>query len=106
MTQAQQDPNTLSSADWGTLDDLVNRYETAWRRGERPALAEGLPQAGALRRAALRELIHAELEIRLKAGEAARVEDYLQRFPEVAVPEELVALLVREYDCRRRQEPQ
>ena len=30
------------------------------------------------------ELVHAEMEFRLKAGEAARVEEYLRKFPQLA----------------------
>src|SRR5262249_18133778 len=52
--------------------------ESAWRRGERPDLAGLLPE-GPRRRQALLDLVHVELELRLKAGESARVEDYLTR---------------------------
>ncbi len=107
MAPLSEPLHDLTSDDWAALDEVIERYETAWGRGERPALEQGLPAAGNLRRAALRELIHGELEIRLKAGEPARVEEYLGRFPEVnAGPEQLLSLLAREYELRRRQEPQ
>ncbi len=96
----------MTADDWATLDDVVVRYETAWRRGERPPLEQGLPAAAGARRTVLFELIRGELEVRLRAGEAARVEDYLQRFPEVgAAADEVLALLTHEHELRRRQEP-
>jgi hypothetical protein len=52
------------------------------------------------------ELVHVELEFRLKAGEAARVENYLQRYPELDRPDIVIALLVTEYRQRQRREPQ
>ena len=39
----------------------------------------------AARLALLVELVHVELELRLKAGEPARVEEYLRRYPELAL---------------------
>src|SRR5262249_26970483 len=47
-----------------------------------------------------------DLECRLKAGEPARVEDYWQRYPELA--DDCVGaakLIAAEYDLRRRREP-
>jgi DNA-binding beta-propeller fold protein YncE len=86
--------------------DIVERFEAAWQRGEQPALADYLPAAGPERRAALAELVHVDLERRLKAGEALRVEEYLQRYPELAGDTELVAaLLAQEFELRRRREP-
>jgi predicted Ser/Thr protein kinase len=80
----------------------VTRFEDAWRRGQRPDLAALLP-AGAQRLAVLRELAHVELELRLKAGEAARADDYFDRFPELADDDEAARSLVRaERDLRER----
>jgi hypothetical protein len=60
------------------LETVVRRFEGAWQRGERPDIEAALAGlAGADRAAALVELAHAELELRLKAREPARVEDYL-----------------------------
>jgi WD40 repeat protein len=58
------------------------------------------------RRAALVHLVHIDLERRLKAGEAARVEDYLERYPELAHdPAVMLDLVAAEYRQRRRREP-
>jgi hypothetical protein len=67
------------------LEALVDRFEDAWQAGGRPDLAAFLPDGPAdLRRAVLRELAHVDLERRLETGEAARVEDYLAAWPELA----------------------
>jgi eukaryotic-like serine/threonine-protein kinase len=88
------------------LSTVVERFEQAWQAGQRPDIEAHLP-AGEGRRAALVELAHVELERRLKAGEAARVEDYLARYPELADDTAVVLdLIAAEYALRRRCEPQ
>src|SRR5262249_39344468 len=58
------------------------------------------------RQAVLVELIHIDLEYRLKAGEPARVEDYLTRAPSLREqPEIVLELLAAESELRRRTEP-
>jgi tetratricopeptide (TPR) repeat protein len=60
--------------------------------GERPAL--------------LLELVHPELHYRLEAGEAARAEDYLGRYPKLrADPAAVPGLVAAEYQLRRQREP-
>jgi WD40 repeat protein/serine/threonine protein kinase len=95
-------------AEWSQLEPFLERFESAWRRGERPVLDEYLPVADiAERRAILVELIHTELEYRLKAGEAARVEDYLRRYPDLARERAvLLDLLAAEWALRARNEPE
>jgi tetratricopeptide (TPR) repeat protein len=67
------------------LETVVCGFEMAWRRGECPDLDAALAGlSGAERAEALVELAHAELELRLKAGESARVEEYLRRYPELS----------------------
>ena len=59
----------------------------AFRGGLAPAgrglLEDYLPAGDGLRRTVLLELVHADLEYRLKDGEPARVEEYMDRFPEL-----------------------
>jgi serine/threonine protein kinase len=87
------------------LRTVVERFEEAWQAGRRPCLDDHLPP-GPGRRPALLELAHIDLEWRLKAGEAARVEDYLARFPELAEDTDAVQeLIAAEYGLRRRSEP-
>src|SRR2546423_1240686 len=53
------------------------------------------------------ELAHVELELRLKAGEAARAEEYLARYPELAADAAAaLGLIVAEHGLRRRGEPE
>jgi tRNA A-37 threonylcarbamoyl transferase component Bud32 len=88
------------------LEEIVARFEAAWQHGEQPRIEDYLPPQADLRRAALIELAHAELEFRLEAGEPALAEDYLQRFTELAEDSAaLASLLVAEYALRRRARP-
>jgi tRNA A-37 threonylcarbamoyl transferase component Bud32 len=88
------------------LEQAVAAFEDAWRRGQRPAIDDHLKGAGAKRRLVLVELVHADLEYRLRAGEAARVEEYLERYPELVSEVEMVLdLIAAEYRLRRRAEP-
>ena len=105
MSAAREPPASSSSAAQTRLERLVAQFEDAWRCGLRPDLASLLPD-GVDRREALVELAHTELEFRLKAGEPARVEDYLKRFPELTRDAQAIAQLIgAEYDLRRRSEP-
>jgi WD40 repeat protein len=85
---------------------LIEAFEQAWHRGERPAITDYLPAAMPARIVALVELVHADLELRIKAGEAVRIESYLTRYPQLEQrPGALVELAAAEYDLRRRLEP-
>jgi serine/threonine protein kinase/Tfp pilus assembly protein PilF len=95
----------LSGSDWDCIEDLIEHFEAAWQEGRRPAIEDYLPAEESLRRPALWELVYADLESRLKAGEAARVEDYLGRYPELGLEDESVlGLITAEYEFRRRSE--
>jgi serine/threonine protein kinase len=91
---------------WNRLEPILELFERALSRGERPALEAFLPALRpAERRALLAELAHAELEFRLKAAEPARVEDYLTRYPELrSDPDVLEGLIRAEYRVRRQRE--
>jgi serine/threonine-protein kinase len=90
-----------------TLTGVVERFEEAWQQAPpEPDLGAFLPPQGELRRRALVELAHVDLEYRLKAGQAARVEDYLDRFPELANDTAtLPDLIAAEHRLRCRREP-
>jgi formylglycine-generating enzyme required for sulfatase activity len=66
------------------LEEVVERFEGAWERGERPALEDFLPADGAERARALCELAIVDLERRRVAGDAASPLEYLARYPELA----------------------
>jgi predicted ATPase len=91
--------------EWPALVAAVKRFEDTWRRGPRPAIDDYVPAGGPCGRLLI-ELVHLELELRLKAGEAARAEEYLARYPElVGDTAAALDLIAAEHDLRRRGEP-
>src|SRR6516225_5237575 len=91
--------------DWLALKDAVRRFENGWRQGPRPTIDDYLPSGDPLHARVLIELVHIDLELRLKAGEAARVEEYLARYPELAGDRAVsLALIAAEHEFRRRRE--
>src|SRR5262245_46508606 len=99
MTSGREHPGTDSAA----LEDTIRRFEEAWRSGPRPVVDDFI-SAGSSRLAL--ELAVIDLEFRLKAGEAARAEDYLQRYPFLtAVPAAALVLIAAEYQIRAHGEP-
>src|SRR5262245_19226517 len=94
----------LSPEDRQALEAAVKRFESAWRRGARPAIDDYL-LAGGPRCRLLIELAHLELELRLKAGEPARVEEDLSRYRELTGGATAVELAAAEHELRRRGEP-
>jgi predicted ATPase len=95
-----------AGGDSSALEGAVGRFVSAWRQGGRPVIGDYLPAGGGPRHVLLIELVHTELELRLKAGEPARVEEYLARYPELAGDRPAaVELLAAEYGLRRRAEP-
>ncbi|HMF11443.1 MAG TPA: hypothetical protein VKE94_04035, partial [Gemmataceae bacterium] len=93
--------------DWPILKDAIRRFENAWRQEPRPSIDNYLPIEVPLRSRVLIELVHIDLEQRLKAGETARVEEYLARYPELAGDRDFVLeFIAAEYDLRCRREPE
>ena len=70
MPSEERTARELDSIDWEGVQEIVRAFRHAFDRGERPALEAFLPEAAAKRRAALIELIHEEMEFRIKAGES------------------------------------
>src|SRR3954465_13629156 len=69
---------TLASQAEGEWD----RFEAAWRTGQRPRIEDYLSAVGETQRTALlRELLASELEHRLRKGERPDSREYLERFP-------------------------
>jgi tetratricopeptide (TPR) repeat protein len=95
----------LPSEQWNALQHTLEAFEEAWRRGERPDFGDYLPRGVEPPRALLMELAHLDLELRLKAGEAARVDAYLGRHPQLAEDRRVVVeLIAAEFEFRRRRE--
>src|SRR2546421_4545887 len=86
------------------LERAVDSFEDAWQHGAQPAIEDYLPPEGPNRATALVELVHVDLERRLKAGEAIRVESYLRRYPELNEGRRVLELLTAEYRLRRHRE--
>ena len=96
----------LHSQHWTRLEEIVDRFEAAWQRDERPSIAEFLTDDAADRAELLAELVHTELELRLKSGAAARIEEYLAQFPELSnVRTTVLGLIVAEFELRQRRQP-
>lgn len=100
MTPPEED----AARDW--IAEAVADFRDTWARGGRPRLEDLVPaEDEADRLPLLGVLARAELEARLADGEPARVEDYLDRFPELRGRGDCVlALLVAEWDARRERD--
>src|SRR4051812_38182934 len=99
------DDSSSAGDPWDEFDDVIRRFEDAWQGRARPEILAYLPSGGGQTRL-LTELVHVDLDYRLRAGEAARVEDYLTRYPELS--DDRVAsldLIAAEFELRRRSEP-
>jgi serine/threonine protein kinase/formylglycine-generating enzyme required for sulfatase activity len=76
------------------VEATYQRFESAWRAGERPLLEDHLGSLPEPARAVLLpELLELELSCRRRAGETVRPEEYQQRFPEHAA---LIESILRE----------
>jgi len=107
MTMSRSDEDSAHLPTYGStlLERVVARFEKAWQQGEQPAIDDYLPSEDASNHGILVELVHVDLEFRLKAGEDARVESYVERYP--ALGEDRSAkcqLIAAEYNFRLRDE--
>jgi serine/threonine protein kinase len=75
--------NRLSPEQRAQLDDRIEAFERAWRRGRRPGIAAHLPADSGLRVPLLVELVQIDIEFRFKAGEMIRIDLYRGEFPEL-----------------------
>ncbi len=89
------------------LEAIIERFESAWSSGQRPGIDDYLAGQCGDPQSLLMELVLTELEFRLKSGEAARVEEYLGRYPQLGDQRAATALLIRfEYLIRNAREPE
>ena len=80
------------------VDSLCERFEDAWRLGDRPRIEEHLPPRDDPAWApALRELVALERELRRDEGEAASPAEYRERFPDQS---EILASVLEDDDDR------
>jgi serine/threonine protein kinase len=74
--------NTLPLAEVQRINEVCNRFELAWKAGERPRIEEYVGDAaGAGRGALVRELILLEVAYRRQRDEAPGCAEYQSRFP-------------------------
>jgi serine/threonine protein kinase len=66
------------------LAELVDRFETAWREGQRPALDSYLPSDVKRRHVALAALTRVDFKWQFKQDPGLRVQNYVRRFPDLA----------------------
>lgn len=88
-----------------SVEAVLARYMTQWRQGPPPEIGAFLPASDQPQRIALLEkLIAVDLAERLRAGQTARLEDYLARFAELGGADDLPSeLIVAEYHARLNQ---
>lgn len=107
MTPNQNDSDFSDPPSAGSrsqFEELIESFERAWRAGSLPNIDDFLHLEGAEQKALLVELIHADLEFRIKAGEATRVESYFDRYPQLAQDKAaVVELLKAECELRQRE---
>lgn len=102
----QQPSDTTDSRAWEQRERVLEAFEAAWERGERPRVEVFLPADFAGSSLLLHDLVQVEFEWRLKSGEAIRVRDYLQRHPRLADDRtRVLELMAIEFAWRSRQEP-
>ncbi len=80
-TTSSLDAAPLPPGDWQHVDEACDRFEAAWKAGQRPRIEDylaDLPETA--RPALLRELIAVELDYRRLAAEQPRPTDYRDRF--------------------------
>src|SRR5262249_7193890 len=84
-------------------DALLDAFESEWRGQGRPDVESYLQKiAEPDRAAALPELTRLRLEYRLRAGEAARVEECLRQFPDLAADRSVtLGLIALEFRVRQ-----
>lgn len=97
--------DSLGDDTWCGCESLIRAFEQAWQQGLSPVIDDYLLAHESRPPELLRELIHVDLEFRVKAGQRACVETYLQRYPDLARDSQAVLeLIAAEYEFRRRDE--
>ena len=115
MHSSRQNIAALSDPHWlQQFEVIIERFETAWRHGGAPEIADYLPgisnnsRSATQRRRLLQELIAIDLELRWKAAAGGgpnpwRLEDYLQAFTELGALESVPqSLIIEEWLARQR----
>ena len=81
MVEEQPPPGAGSDP----IDELRERFRTAWRSGQTPRIEDYLPLAPRSEQERLfQELFFAEVRFRQTRGETPALEEYVRRFPDRA----------------------
>ncbi|MCO6456035.1 MAG: protein kinase [Pirellulaceae bacterium] len=95
----------LGDDTWSGCESVIRAFERAWHQGLHPVIEDYLNAHPSRQPELLRELVHIELEFRVKAGQQQCVEVYLQRYPDLANDHStLLDLLAAEFEFRGRYE--
>lgn len=88
---------TLSPGDVLQIELICDRFEQAWKSGERPELESHLHEARpGLRPALLQQLLPLDCEYRLRAGDELLTADYAERFSQLRNLDDLIDSARRE----------
>jgi serine/threonine protein kinase/tetratricopeptide (TPR) repeat protein len=88
------------------LEQILEEFESEWQSDQKPVIDNYLSSTDVEPHNLLVELVHTDLEWRLKAGERVRVEVYLEKYAELAKDRgTALRLIAAEYNVRRRHEP-
>ncbi|HLJ93798.1 MAG TPA: protein kinase [Gemmataceae bacterium] len=106
MASTDTPTKRIPQKEWDRLEVIIERFEEAWQGGQRPVIDDYLKGEALAPQKLLLELVHSELECRLKAGEDIRVEAYVERYPQLTADREgVLELIAAEYVLRQRREP-
>jgi serine/threonine protein kinase len=97
------EPGSLPLSLAKRVNEACDRFEAAWKTGERPRIEEYLADVAEPERPAfLRGLLELKIELRTKASDKPRFEEYEQRFPDYL---ELIMAVFAEASTLDRQCP-
>src|ERR1700722_15048788 len=105
MSHSQTHAESENTSDFSPYEAILERFKQELEQGKRPAISDFWPAEGVDRVSLLAELVRIDLAQRLKAGESARAEDYLQKYPVLGASHRAaLARVVAEYELRRLRE--
>jgi len=98
-----ENPDDVSFSAHDRIDQACDRFEAAWKAGERPRIEDYLAGATLAERGTLlRELLILELFWRKRVGERPHPREYVERFPEKEDIAEVVAAFARDASAPAR----
>ena len=88
------------------FEETIARYERQFANGRTPDLQRFLSTLDVDCDDLFKELLHTDLELRIRNGQSSRVEHYLQQFPQLANDTDLIQELIHtEFKIRQQLEP-